>query len=135
MTTKRRKRTPRKFTPAHRQRLNRAVEHYLRFCYREKTAARASEFATRLGRTPEYLSWLATQVLGRSLRDFLREKQVGYAARLLRTTPLTVEEIAVRAGFGTAGTLYRWFSAAYGMPPAAYRQLKKSENTKDFHLI
>jgi AraC-like DNA-binding protein len=121
----RRSRTPRRFTPDHRKRLDRAVEHYLLFCYGQKTAARASEFATRLGRTPEYLSWLATRVLGKSLRDYLREKQVARAARLLRTTPLSVEEIALRAGFGTAGTLYRWFKASYGTSPGAYRQLKK----------
>lgn len=123
--TKRRNRSPRKFTPDHPKRLDRAVEHYLRFCYREKTAARTAEFAARLGRTPEYLSWLATRVLGKSLRDYLREKQVAYAARLLRTTPLSVEEIALRSGFGTAGTLYRWFRAAFGTSPGAYRELKK----------
>ena len=80
-----------------------------------------------LGLTPEYVSWLATKILGKSLRDYLREKQVAYAARLLRTTPssVTVEEIAVRAGFGTAGTLYRWFVAAHGMTPGAFRELKK----------
>ncbi len=79
-----------------------------------------------LGLTPEYLSWLAKKILGKSLRDFLREKQVAYAARLLRTVPnMTVEEIAVRAGFGTAGTLYRWFVAAQGMTPGAFRELKK----------
>lgn len=80
-----------------------------------------------LGLTPEYLSWLATKILGKSLLDFLREKQVAYAARLLRTTSasVTVEEIAIRAGFGTAGTLYRWFVAAQGMTPGAFRGLKK----------
>jgi AraC-like DNA-binding protein len=124
MTTTRKKK-PRTFTSAHRQRLDRAAEHYLRYCYRNHTAARASEFATFIHRSPEYLSWLARNALGESLRDFLRRKQVAYAAQLLRTTPLTVVDIAVRAGFGTAGTLYRWFSAAYGVSPAVYREHKK----------
>jgi AraC-like DNA-binding protein len=35
------------------------------------------------------------------------------------------KEIAERAGFGTAGTLYRWFSTAFGMTPARFRKLKK----------
>lgn len=118
---------PRTFTHAHRQRLDRAAEHYLRKCYRTNSAARASEFAMELGLTPEYVSWLAAKILGRSLREFLRERQLAYAAHLLETTPaeVTVAEIAVRSGFGTAATLYRWFVATYRVPPGAFRRLKK----------
>lgn len=124
---KRRKKKPRIFTHAHRQRLDRAAEHYLRKCYRTNSAARASEFATELGLTPEYASWLAAKIVGMSLRDYLRGKQVVHAAWLLRTLPgeMTVEEIAIRSGFGTARTLYRCFLAAYGTTPGAFRGLKK----------
>ena len=79
----------------------------------------------RLGLTPEYVSWLAAKILGKSLQAFLREKQAAYAARLLRITPLTVDEIAIQSGFGTPATFYRWFVAIYGMTPAAFRRLKK----------
>jgi AraC-like DNA-binding protein len=125
--TARRTSTPRTFTHADRQRLDRAAEHYLRKCYRTNSAARASEFAAELGLTPEYVSWLATRTLGKPLRVYLREKQVTYAAWLLRTLPaeITVEEIALRSGFGTAGTLYRAFWEAYGTTPGAFRELKK----------
>lgn len=122
-----RKKRPRTFTHAHRQRLDRAAEHYLRKCYRTNSAARASEFAAELGLTPEYTSWLAMRILGKPLRDYLREKQVIYAAWLLRTIPaeISIEEIALRSGFGTAKTLYRWFSRTYGTSPGAFRELKK----------
>ena len=122
-----RKRKPRVFTHGHRQRLDRAAEHYLRKCYRSNSAARASEFAAELGLTPEYVSWLAAKILGKSLRAYLREKQAVYAAWLLRTLPaeITVEEIALRAGFGTPGTLYRCFLDKYGTTPGAFRGLKK----------
>jgi AraC-like DNA-binding protein len=118
---------PRVFTHAHRQRFDRAAEHYLRKCYRTRSAARASEFAMELELTPEYVSWLATKVLGKPLRDYLRDKQVKYAAWLLRTLPgeITIEEIALRSGFGTARTLYRCFAPAYGTTPGAFRELKK----------
>ncbi|MGZ5441676.1 MAG: helix-turn-helix domain-containing protein [Thermoanaerobaculia bacterium] len=121
------KKNARVFTHAHRQRLDRAAEHYLRKCYRTNNAARASEFAVELGLTPEYVSWLATKILGKSLRDYLREKQVKYAAWLLRTMPadVTVEEIAIRSGFGTPRTLYRCFENRYGTSPGAFRGLKK----------
>jgi len=122
-----RKSTPRTFTHAHRQRLHRAAEHYLRKCYRTNSAARASKLAYDLELTPEYVSSLATRLLGMSLREYLRRKQVQYAAWLLRTLPreVTIEEIALRSGFGTARTFYRCFLEAYGMTPGAFRELKK----------
>jgi AraC-like DNA-binding protein len=116
---------PRTFTHAHRQRLERAVDLYLRWCYRHKTAARTSELATRLGVLPQYLSWIAPKIVGRPLRVFLRAKQLEEAERLLRQTPLSIEDVAVRAAFGTPATLYRWFVAKHGVAPAAFRELKK----------
>lgn len=104
-----------------RQRLERAAALYLRDCYRRRTAARVSEFAAYLDLTTAHLSRTASAIVGMSLRDFLRAKQIAYAGQLLRTTPLTIEEIAVRCGFGTASTFYRWFTAAHGTTPGAFR--------------
>lgn len=120
-----RKKTPRTFTHRHRQGLDRAIEHYLRECYRQKKPARAKELARSLDRTPEYVSWLGAKVLGESLHRFLRRKQLEYAAGLLRRTPLSVEEIAVRSGFGTRSTMHRWFVDAYGIGPAAFRERER----------
>ena len=85
--------------------------------------SRASELAADLELTPEYVSFLAAQVLGMSLHDYLRRKQAEYAAWLLRTLPpeITIEEIALRSAFGTVRTFYRCFREAYGMTPGAFR--------------
>jgi AraC-like DNA-binding protein len=116
---------PRIFTHAHRQRLERAAEHYLQYCFRMKTAARASEFAESLGLTHPYLSRIAPAIAGKTLRELLRDKQLDRAVQLLRSTPLTIREIAVRCGFGTVSTFYRCFEAAHGMPPGVFREVKK----------
>jgi len=118
-------RGPRTFTHSHRLRLERAAAHYLRDCYRRVTAARASEFAATLGVTAPYLSRIAPDILGMPLRDFLRRKQLDYAVQLLKTTPLSAKEIAVRCGFGTVATFYRWFRSAFGTTPAAFREVMK----------
>lgn len=118
-------RRPRTFTHTHRLRLERAAAHYLRDCYRRVTAARASEFATTLGVTAPYLSRIAPDILGMPLRDFLRQKQLDYAVRLLKTTPLSAKEIAVRCGFGTVSTFYRWFRSTFETTPAAFREVMK----------
>ncbi|HYI13247.1 MAG TPA: helix-turn-helix domain-containing protein [Thermoanaerobaculia bacterium] len=120
-------RAPHTFTYADRWRLERAAGLYLCKCYRTKSAARVSEFAKELGLTPEYLSQRAMEILGRPLRVYLREKQATYAAWLLRTLPaeITVDEIAIRAAFGTPKTFYRSFRETYGTTPGAFRNLKK----------
>lgn len=124
-TPRRRHRHPRIFTDDHRKRLDRAVTHYLRQCYRQATAARVSEFATSLGRNRDYISRTAAAILGLSLREFLRAKQLSYAAQLLRTTPLPMKEIALRAGFGTTSTFYRCFTTLHRIPPGQFREVMK----------
>ena len=112
-----------RFTHAHRQRLERVITHYLKDCYRRSTSARVSECAAFIGLAVPYLSRIAPEILGMPLRDYLRRRQVAYAAQILRTTPLPVEEIAIRAAFGSVPTFYRWFQAIHGMTPAAFRRL------------
>jgi AraC-like DNA-binding protein len=102
--------------------LERARDHYLRDCYRKRTAARAEEFASYVGVTAPYLSRLVTLVSGTSVRDFLRQSQLIHAANLLRRTPLAVNDIAIASGFGTPSTFYRCFAAAYGTSPSEYRR-------------
>ena len=114
----------RTYTVIHRQRLVRAIDVYLRWCYRHSTAARTSELAARLGVLPQYLSWIAPTILAKPLRVALREKQLQEAERLLRHTPLSVEDVARRSAFGTPSTLYRWFIDKHGIAPAAFRELK-----------
>jgi AraC-like DNA-binding protein len=125
MTTKHRHRKPRTFTHAHRQRLDRAVSHYLDECYANKTAARVSEFAAFLRRNPAYLSRTVVAIVGVTLREYLRRKQLEEAERLIVTTPLPMSEIALHAGFGTTSTFYRCFKQAHGMAPGAFREVRK----------
>ena len=115
----------RTYTFAHRQRLERTIDVYLRWCYRHETAARTSELAARAGVSAQYLSSISPPILGKSLRIVLREKRLEEAERLLRHTPLPVEEVAIRAAFGSPSTFYRWFVEKHGMTPAAFRELKK----------
>jgi AraC-like DNA-binding protein len=116
---------PRTFTHAHRQRLDRAAEHYLQLCYRQATRATVNEFAAFLNRHPNYLARIASAILGTSLLVYLRRRQLEEAERLILVTTLDMKEIALRAGFGTASTFYRHFRESYGMSPGAFRQVRK----------
>jgi AraC-like DNA-binding protein len=121
----RQSRKPRTFTHAHRQRLDRAIAHYLDECYAQKSAARVSEFAAFLRRNPEYLTRTAVSIVGVPLREYLRTKQLEEAERLIVTTPLPMREIALHAGFGTTSTFYRCFRQAHGMSPGVFREVRK----------
>jgi AraC-like DNA-binding protein len=104
-----------------RVRLERAAELYLDACYRARTAARTDEFASYLRVARPYLSRITQERIGSPLRTFLRQQQLVHAKRLLATTPLSVEEIALASAFGTPWTFYRCFKSAFGMTPAEYR--------------
>jgi AraC-like DNA-binding protein len=110
------------FSSRDRRRLERAADLYLRWCYRNRTAARVTEFAEVLGWTQSYLSRFVAAVAGLPVRDYLRRRQLAYAAYLLRATPLSNREIALASAFGTPSTFYRCFVAGYGSTPAMYRR-------------
>ena len=106
---------------AQRQRIERAIELYLRDCYRLRTAARVSELAQNLGISRPYLSRMVPAILGISLREALRRRQLDHAASLLAKTRLPIHEIALRAAFGHQGTFFRVFRKAFGESPDTYR--------------
>lgn len=116
---------PRTFTHAHRQALDRVIEFYLLFCYRMGTRATVGELAAILGRHPDYVTRRAATILGASLLDYLRARQMEEAERLIIVTGLPVKEIALRAAFGTVSTFYRHFREAHGMSPGAFRKVRK----------
>jgi AraC-like DNA-binding protein len=115
----------RRYNHGHRQRLDRAIENFLDDCYQRGAPVRGKDLARSLSMTPEYTSFLGANVFGGSIHAYVRRKQLTFAARLLTTTPLSIEEIAIRTGFGTRATFHRWFLAEYGVTPAAFRVLKK----------
>jgi AraC family transcriptional regulator, transcriptional activator FtrA len=59
---------------------------------------------------------------GASPHDWLTHQRVLFARRLLEETDLTVEAVAMRAGFGDAATLRHHFSKRAGTTPQHYRQ-------------
>jgi AraC-like DNA-binding protein len=112
---------PSRSRDADRRRFERSAELYLHACYGAKTAARADQFAEFLRVTRPYLSRIVPELIGMPLRDFLRREQLAHARHLLRTTPLTIDQIALASAFGTPWTFYRRFKAAFGMTPGEYR--------------
>ncbi len=54
-------------------------------------------------------------------RDFIKEQRVQYAAKLLLTTRITIQEVMYKTGFSTRSHFYKEFSKKYNQSPKEYR--------------
>lgn len=62
---------------------------------------------------------------GKTYKDFLKEKKLRYARRLVLATSLSVTEIAVRSGYGTLSHFNREFKSFFGMSPLILKKRYK----------
>lgn len=74
--------------------------------------------------TETYVSMLFPRYSGMSFSAYIRKKTVDMAAMLLRTTDLTVKEIADRCGFSSHSHFTAVFRTIHHITPGAFRRLK-----------
>ncbi|MDR3265971.1 MAG: response regulator [Tannerella sp.] len=60
-----------------------------------------------------------------SPKDFIKEQRIAYAAKLLLTTTLTIQEIMYKTGFTNRSHFYKEFSKRYNQTPKEYRAAHK----------
>ncbi|HEX5813335.1 MAG TPA: AraC family transcriptional regulator [Pseudonocardia sp.] len=80
------------------------------------------DVADAVGLTPGHLTTAIGRRTGRTVQQWITERRMREARRLLADTDLTVGEIARRVGYREAGYFVRRFRAAHGVPPAAWRR-------------
>lgn len=71
-----------------------------------------------------YLSRMIHQITGRSFVQFLSESKCKKAVRLLKTSDMTIEQIAEECGYNNVNNLYRLLRKEMGKTPAAIRNGK-----------
>lgn len=104
-----------------------AAAFYLRACFGTRRPVSAKEFAQYLDLARPYLSRRSVELLGIPLSDYLRQQQLAHAQLLLRTTPISVEEVGRASGFVHVWTFYRCFRATFGVTPDAYRRAEMAK--------
>jgi AraC-like DNA-binding protein len=92
-----------------------------------------AELAERVGVSPEHLARLFRKELGTSPLQAITERRIQLACRLLRSTVLSLAEIAVRCGYADAGALGEAFRARVGMPPGQYRAQRSAPPVSSAH--
>jgi AraC family transcriptional activator of pobA len=77
-------------------------------------------YARRLGYSPRTLSRATHEAVGRSAKQFIDDRVVLEAKRLLAHTDSTVTECARRAGFDDPANFSKFFRARTGLAPGAF---------------
>lgn len=73
--------------------------------------------------SPDYLGRIFRKIKGRTLSSYIQDIRMREAAKMLQTTELTVDEIALRVGYHNMGFFYRLFKNRFGTLPAAYKYM------------
>ena len=74
-----------------------------------------------LGYTRQYISGRFHRTTGRLLSQFLKEKRLEKAARLLKAGNIRVSQVARRCGFDSENYFRQQFRLRYGMSPRQFR--------------
>jgi AraC family transcriptional activator of pobA len=80
------------------------------------------EVAAAVGLSPGHLTTVVGRRTGRTVQQWLTERRMREARRLLGDPALTVAAIATRVGYRDAGYFTRRFRAAHGVTPQQWRR-------------
>jgi AraC family transcriptional regulator len=83
---------------------------------------RLEELAEAAAFSPYHFHRVYRLLAGETPAETLSRLRLSRAAADLLKTPLPLERVARRAGFGSVAAFARAFRAAYGIPPGAYRE-------------
>ena len=79
-------------------------------------------YADRLHISPVYLSRVVRQVTGRTVLDYINQMLLMEASFLLRTSQLSITQIADRLHFADTPSFSKFFSRLNGVSPKEYRK-------------
>ena len=93
---------------------------YLAANYRQKFSL--TEVAAQFYLSPYYLSRLFRRVTGQSIVDYINNRRIEAAQKLLETTELSISAVAEQTGFASAAHFRRVFREVMGTGPLQYRK-------------
>lgn len=98
---------------------------YLDNNYNEKITINA--LAERCFYNPSYFSRIFSETFGMSITEYILEKRFEKACGLLKTTDMTIEEIAESSGYRDSAAIFRHFKKKLGITPGEYRKSKNQQ--------
>jgi AraC-like DNA-binding protein len=85
--------------------------------------------AASVGLTPGHVTTVVRRKTGRSVQRWIIERRMVEARRLLRETDLTVEAVAIRAGYRQPSFFIKHFRRDHGVTPAIWRRRARRFDT------
>ncbi len=85
------------------------------------------DVAGEIGMTPGHLTTVVRRRTGRTVQEWIVERRMAAARKLLSDTDLPVAEIARRVGVADPGYFTRLFGRAHGVSPRAWRGRQRVE--------
>ena len=96
---------------------------YLAANYQQKFSL--TDVAARFYLSPYYLSRLFKRVTGQSIVDYINNRRIEAAQKLLETTELSISAVAEQTGFASAAHFRGVFHEVMGTGPLQYRKAHK----------
>lgn len=87
-----------------------------------RTERQVTAYAEKLCITPKHLSSVVKEISGRTAGDWIENYVIMEAKVLLKTTDLTIQEIAVNLNFANQSFFGKYFKHHTGVSPSAYRK-------------
>ena len=84
------------------------------------------EVAKDVSLTPSYFSRIFSEINGRSFVEYLAEKRVEHAKKMLISTDVSITDIAFSSGFGSFSSFSRIFLRQVGVTPREFRKLSRN---------
>lgn len=108
------------------------VDNALAYIHNHYTDAKVSDIASYIGITRSYLTHIFKQRMEISPQEYLLSYRLEQGSRLLRTTGMSIQEIAEAIGYENPLTFSKMFKNVYGMSLKYYRQkvLEKESSMK-----
>ncbi|NUU79318.1 response regulator transcription factor [Paenibacillus xylanilyticus] len=96
------------------------VVQYVNQEFREKL--QLQELAQKFHMNANYLGQAFKQQTGKAFREYLNDKRIEEAKRLLRQSCISIADVAVNSGYPNADYFVSQFKRMTGMAPSAYRK-------------
>jgi len=77
-----------------------------------------SKLANKFNYTPNYLSSLLKQKIGKSYSDIILEKKLNHAHMLLKNTSMSIQQVALTAGFSNTTFFYNKYKEKFHKLPS-----------------
>lgn len=72
--------------------------------------------------SPKYFSRIFKERYGLTVTEYIQKKRIEEGCRLLKETPLSVDEISRSVGYGDNVSFYKFFKKICGITPSEYRK-------------